>query len=395
MLRKFNFPGFHQSSSVYRNRRYLNAKLATLTPLGISQPLRSKNECTKEKFTPFEETIKRDKSSVKADAEYRFGDDYRENDEEIKKEEYVCGLDDADPFRSPLHNASRPGSRSPPKIDRKGTEKENQKPDKNIKSAAIGQYDRILTNPSQTSQMAPFIISQASDTVLPPIDYEPGSNFQGPDLSLLGDRAVSSISLPSTASQASTKSSEDNKPSHEKYRKVLCESDADDEASDKETHHGSDEEPVEDVEQSRYEDFENVHELQSAMDKIQLGKRTRDGDDDGGRSDVNRSELGLRSAPPAEQLMLEMRDPREAERERDIAKDMEAQTESAKTGESAGPAKRRKGSDGQLVGMVGPSLDAPIDGWEIPEGELVSGMAENHTWRQGKRMQQKVAGEEG
>lgn len=402
MLRKFNFPGFHQSSGVYRNRRYLNAKLATLTPLGISQPLRPKNESIKEKLTPFEETIKQDKSPVKHAAEYQFGDDYRENDEEIK-EEFVCGLDDADPFRIPLNSTSIPASRSPPKINSKEKEKENQKCEKINKSATVGPYDlhrtplgdRILINPSQTSKMASFITSQATDTVLPPISYEPDSKFQGPDLSLLGDRAVSTISLPSTASPPSTKSSEDNKPSHEEYRKVLCESDADDEASDKGTHHGSDDEPVEDVEQLRYEDVENVHELQSAMDKIQLGKRTRHGDDDGYRSEVDRSELGLRSAPSAEQLMLEMRDPREAVRERDLARDIEAQSQSTKNGESAGPAKRRKGSDGQLVGMVGPFWLAPIDGWEIPEGELMSGMARNHTWKQGKGTQQKVAGEEG
>lgn len=361
MLRKFNFPGFHQSQRVHRHRRYLNAKLANLTPLGISQPLRPKDESSKEIITSFEETIKKGTSSVKQPSEYHFGDGYRENDEKIKKEESVCGIDDTDPFRSPTHSTSRPGSRSPPKVSNKGEEKENQKPENNYKLINVGQHDfhGIPLGTSQLAKMASFILPQPSETPLPPIDHEPDPNSQGPDISLLGDRAVSTISLPSTEGPPSPKSFRHSKPNHKLYRKSLFESDADDEASDKETHHGSDEEPVDDFEQQlRNETVEDVTELQSAMDKIQLGKRSRDGDDDGGRTEIDRGALGLRSGLPAEQLMVAKKHSRELERERDGAETFGAQLQSTKDKENGAPAKRRKGSEGQLVGMVGLPLDA-------------------------------------
>lgn len=360
MLRKFNFPGFHQSQRVHRHRRYLNAKLANLTPLGISQPLRPKDESSKEIITSFEETIKKGTSPVKLPSEYHFSDSYRESDRKVKQEESVCGLDDTDPFRSPSHSTSRPGSHSPPKVSSKGEEKENQKPANNYKLINVGQYD-IRGTPLGTSQlakMASFILPQPSDTATPPIDHEPDSNFQGPDISLLGDRTVSTISLPSTEGPPSPKPFRHTKSNHKLYRKSLFESDADDEASDKETHHGSDEEPVDDFAQPRHEVVEDVTELRSAMDKIQLGKRSRDGDDDGGRTEIDRSALGLRSALPAEQLMVAMKHPREVERERVGAETFGAQVQSMKDKENAAPAKRRKGSEGQLVGMVGLPLEA-------------------------------------
>ncbi len=365
MLRKFNFPGFHQSQKVHRHRRYLNAKLANLTPLGISQPLRPKNESPKERITSFEETIKKGTSPVKQQSEYQFGDGYREDDEKIKKEDSVCGLDDTDPFRSPSHSTSRPGSHSPPKVSSKGEEKENQKPEKSYKVIDIGQYDIHGTplGTSQLAKMASFILPQPPDTALPPIDHEPDSNSQGPDISLLGDRAVSTISLPSTEGPPSPKSFRHSKPNHKLYRKTLFESDADDEASDKETHHGSDSEPIDEFAQSRHEAVEDVQELQSAMDKIQLGKRSRDGDgdDDDGRAEIDRGALGLRNALPAEQLMVAMKHSRELERGRDDAEMFEARSQSMKEKENAAPAKRRKGEEGQLVGMVGSPLDARID----------------------------------
>lgn len=380
MLRKFNFPGFHQSRSVYRNRRYLNAKLATLTPLGISQPLRRKNESDKEKATSFEETIKIGASPVKHPVEYRFSDGYRQDDEKIKKEESICGLDDV-PLWLSLPSPSRPGSCSPPKISSNGSEKENQRPNKIDKWADVGQVDqhttplgnKLLTSPSQIPKMASFINPQPSQVVLPPTHQAADSTFEGPDISLLGERVASTISLPSTENATSPNSAEDSQPNHELYRKPLCESDADDEASDKETHHGSDEEIVGDLEYVRYEDAETDELLQSAMHKIQLGKRGRDGDDDDGEDDEGRPEIGgggfgLRSATHTGLSMLEMRDLRDAERERDVAKEIEAHALMARDTESAGPAKRRKGSDGQLVGMIGSSLDARVD-----EGEMVGG----------------------
>lgn len=371
MLRKFNFPGFHQSQAIYRDRRYLNAKLATLTPLSISQPLRPKKATSKETIIPFEETIKKGMSPLKRLSDYQFEDDYRENDEEdeeVKKEESVCGLDDVDPFSSPPYTPPRFDSPSPPKFSSKGYKKENVKPEHNYKSTHVGQYDphrtplgkKNLTNPTQVSEMSSFIISPTSRTALPPVDYAPDSESQGPELNLLGDRAVSTISLPSTEGPPSTKSSEDSKPRLELYRKPHVESDADDEASDKETHHGSDEDAVDDSDRAPFGYDENDEQLQSAMHKIQLGKRTRDGDDDddGRRVEVDRSELSVRAAPSAEKWLLQMKDPREEERERDIAKEVDALSQSTENEQSAGPAKRRKGSEGEHVGMVGLPLDA-------------------------------------
>lgn len=381
MLRKFNFPGFHQSRSVYRNRRYLNAKLANLTPLGISQPLRRKDESNKDKATSFEENIKKGASPVKHPAEYHFSDGYRQDDEKIKKEVSICGLDDV-PLWLSLPSPSRPGSCSPPKISSNSNEKENQRPSNIHKWADVGQVDRhttplgnkLLTSPSQIPKMASFINPQPSHIVLPLTHQAPDSTFEGPDISLLGERVASTTSLPSTENAASPNSAEDSQPNRELYRKPLCESDADDEASDKETHHGSDDEGVGDLEQVRYEDAETDKLLQSAMHKIQLGKRGRDGDDDGdddhveGRTEIGGGGFGLRSATHAGQSMLEMSDPRDAAREGDVAKEIEPHALMARDKESAGPAKRRKGSEGQLVGMIGSSLDA-----RIGEGKMVGG----------------------
>ena len=371
MLRKFNFPGFQQSQSIHRNRRYLNAKLATLTPLGISQPLRPKDDLKRDKVTPFEEIVKKGTSPMKHPAEYQFDDGYREDEMKIKKEESVCGEDEG-PFWASFPSPSRPGSYSPTKTSSQGNEKENQRPENAYKSADAGQCDlhrtplenKILTSPSRISKTTPSIIDQLSEPTLSLVDQTPTPNFSGPEFTLLGERAISTTSLPSTATPPSPSSAEDTKTRPEQYRKPRCESDADDEASDKETRPGSDEEVLDDYdEQARFEDAETDEALQSAMHKIQLGKRSRDGDDDDGREDVVGAELRLPLGTPKE-LLFEMGDQREEERERVIAGDLEGQIE------SAGPAKRRKGEEGELVSLKSSSLDGQIDDGEMVSGEM-------------------------
>ena len=385
MLRKFNFPGYLPSQLIHRNRRYLNAKISTLTPLGISNPLGRKTQSNNDKATTFEEAIKKGRSPAKLSAEYRFGDGYRDDDNvKIENELWGCGLE-IYPLWSSRPSSSRRRSRSPPKISTKM--KENQRPERPYKSSDAGQCDlhsiplenKILTSPSLKSKRASSIISPGSDIALPPNYQDLKSPSQGPEISLLGGRAVSTISLPSTGSPPTPKPAADGKTSLELYRKAQCESDADDEASDKETHHGSDEGAVADDndDQVRFEEAEDDRELQSAMHRIQLGKRSRDGaDDDDGRADFDRGELGLRSHPPAAQSTMEMSDPREAERDRAIARESDAQSRAIKRAESAGPAKRRKGSEGHLVVTVGQSPVAQTGERETVGGEMGNGTAE-------------------
>ena len=301
-------------------------------------------ESGKEKFIPFEETIKKGKSAGKEPAESAFNDADRQNTIRMKVEEW--GMDGGNSLLNSVPSFSESISRSPPKTSSRGREKENLKPD-NIETCPgfrqYGQRSPRLQKKSDNSsnQLSKSPSIEASQTVgsgIALLLQEPKPLSQGPDISMLGEPTPSSVSLPSTLSQVSLKSPEDGKPSHEVYRKSFFESDADDEASDIETHNGSDEGAVDCGDHKCVGEDKADQELLSALQKIQLGKRSRDSDD--------HSELGLQLTPPAEELILQMRDPRETERENDIAREMEAQLQDARDVEFVAPAKRRKGFDG-------------------------------------------------
>jgi len=345
----------------------MNAKLSNLTPLGISHPLRPTTKPTNAKVTPFEETIKRDKIPETQPAEFVFDDGYREHGGMIKKEESVSPIEDKS-FLESIPFSSESNSRNTSKIKDKGKEKEKEKenlrPDGAFGLSRTGRYtlrsnlleDEVSNTSSQQSRTLSPAASQATSSGTGPPHQHPHQHpkptlakvtTEGPDFSVHAS-STSRISLPDTESFTSLKSAEDGKPSTKDYRKPTFESDADDEfeASDKETHDGSDEGAVDDKEDEYAERDADDDGLHSAMNKIQLGKRSRGDDDDVGK---DFGDFGMQPARPTEGLTLQMRDPREEERERDIAEENEVQSKEMDDAENAAPAKRRKGSDGQLV----------------------------------------------
>lgn len=354
MLRKFNFPGFLPSNRVNRKRQNISAKLSNLTPLGISHPLRRIPNTTKNKVLPFEEAIKKDKSSGKQPAEFAFDDDYREDGGIVKKEESLSPTESQSFLESiPLSTGLR--SRNIPKISgkRKDAEKdkENLRPETTSKSFRVGlqspNNNLIDAGALQTSSKeSTNSFPDAASCIAGPLHQhsKPSSAqilAEGPDLSV-HETSASTISLPDTGSFTSTKSLEESISSPKEYRKPSFESDADDEyeASENETHDGSDEE-INDKEGDGDDE-----ELHSAMKKIQLGKRCR-GDDDDVAIDVGIS--GMQPGRAVGGSPLKLRGVGEEEKGV-ITEEIEVQPKITAAEGSATPAKRHKIANDQVIG---------------------------------------------
>ena len=81
-LEKFNFAGFPQSSRVVMSRQRLDTIMSGMTPLSIARPLPP----SKSRMLIFEENMKRRSTNKTIEPRYNFGDSYRDDEPEFKKE---------------------------------------------------------------------------------------------------------------------------------------------------------------------------------------------------------------------------------------------------------------------------------------------------------------------